>query len=1134
MKAPFLIALLCSLMLPTLGLGADAEDLARKFKQLPTVPENELSELSNEKTPFRGVLNHETLQGYTYVAFPFVENAASLDMDPQGRIYVSEANRFWLGVPDLRGANEMIRDDFKAITVEDRLKMYEKFADHFPEGWFSAVADRVIRLEDRDKNGAADHRTLFSDHFHQPADGIGFSLLAEDDAVYFTCIPSLWKMTDTNKDGMADNHEAIVEGFGVRVSFIGHDLHGIVRGPDGRLYFSVGDRGYHVTTEDGTVYPGSGRGAVFRCDSDGSNFELYAMGLRNPQELVFDDHGNLFTFDNTGDIGDKARFVYVLENSDSGWDMSHQSAHHYSKVLDWEEYRPPKSVWVSERMFDLWNEEQPQWVYPPASHVANGPSGVAWLTGESLPEDLRGQFLLTNYRGASERCTVLGIDYQAQGAGYVATVVEELITSVGASDVELGYDGKLYLADFGGGWSVNTNASIQVVESTDENQRKAGLAVAEMVAGGLPEEPEILEKYLSHPDQRVRQMAQFKLVELDAANVLARVTKHIKGDPLARLHAIWGLGQLIREGKSHNEEFAYTLTGLLNDLDAEVRANAARVLGDCRVASARNTLLPLLKDESLRVRSLAAIALGRICEAGDEEVINALYSANTQPTDVVLRHSLLSALDRVGTEAAAASRVESESNEEKLLAVLFLRRHQSEALGEFLKISDPVIYREVLRAIYDTEVLDSPVGQELAKLNPQGLPEPIQLRIVGANYRLAQQENARQLLALAGQEDLPTPVRVAALRALEMWEASIDTDPVLGHYRPQVVNGRTMDALGDLLTNDMQDFLKRTHPNEVTALAIDLARETGIKLDESTLRIQVADMGLDPTIRIAVLENLAALGKSEDDAIILKLLDDKVAQVRAAAMRFAFARNLEGMDERGLQAVKSDGLLPARAAIGGLNQAVLEELWNSRNEGLRPELWMDAYLALLEAKSELVQAWATEMPANPQTLAKIGGDPAKGEQVFRNQGACMQCHIIRGEGGLQGPDLTAVASRLQPGEILESLINPNAVISEGYGMTSVTKKDGAMILGRIAEEDEKSILVVGLDNSKTRIKRDDIQSLTPPVSAMPPLAMTLPLPDLRDLVAFLSTTGDKVGKKKDDASHGDADHGESEAEKIAK
>ena len=153
--------------------------------------------------------------------------------------------------------------------------------------------------------------------------------------------------------------------FGVRVSFIGHDLHGIIRGPDGRLYFSIGDRGYYVETEDGKIMKHPAEGAVFRCDSDGTNFEVYAMGLRNPQELAFDDNGNLFTFDNTGDIGDKARVVYVLDNTDSGWDMAHQSPHHYANALDWKNFKLSKSVWVGEKMFETYTTEQPQWVYPP-------------------------------------------------------------------------------------------------------------------------------------------------------------------------------------------------------------------------------------------------------------------------------------------------------------------------------------------------------------------------------------------------------------------------------------------------------------------------------------------------------------------------------------------------------------------------------------------------------------------------------------------------------------------------------------------------------------------------------------------------------------------------------------------------
>ena len=70
--------------------------------------------LSNEASDFRGIIKHEGYVGHTWVTYPHVENPASLDMDPQGRIFVSEANRFWFGVPDLRRAREMIRGDFRS------------------------------------------------------------------------------------------------------------------------------------------------------------------------------------------------------------------------------------------------------------------------------------------------------------------------------------------------------------------------------------------------------------------------------------------------------------------------------------------------------------------------------------------------------------------------------------------------------------------------------------------------------------------------------------------------------------------------------------------------------------------------------------------------------------------------------------------------------------------------------------------------------------------------------------------------------------------------------------------------------------------------------------------------------------
>lgn len=1139
-KPPALLALagLLTISLPKLDAITPAE-LEARFKQLPTVPEDQMPALSNAKGTFRGLIQHEGLEGHTWVAFPFVENPGSFGFDTQGRLYVAEANRFWLGVPDLRGANELIRDDFKAVTVADRLAMYQKYAPNFPEGWFSRVADRLILLEDRDGNGAADFRSLFSDRFKRPEDGIGFSVLADDGSVYFTCIPSVWKLRDTDGDGKADEEKEISTGYGVRVSFIGHDLHGIVRGPDGRLYFSVGDRGYHVTTADGKIHPGSGRGAIFRCESDGSGLEVFCTGLRNPQELVFDDFGNLFTFDNTGDIGDKARMVYAIEGSDSGWDMSHQSPHHYATHLDWGAFRPEQSMWVKERMFDLYNEDQPQWVYPPASHVANGPSGVTWLTGESLPSDLRGKFLLSNYRGASDNCNLLLIAAEPKGAGYVATEEREIIRGVGASDVELGYDGNLYVCDFGGGWSVNENGSIQVAGSKDASEREAGAKVAALFKEGFAQrETGELRDLLSHPDHRVRQAAQFAIADTgaDGLAVFAAVINESTSQ-VARLHAIWGLGQLGRR----DVDVAETLAPLLLQTDPEVRANAARVIGDLRLESANAALIDALaKDDAPRVRSLAAIALGRIAKSGDADATKALFSAaltnGEKDPDIVLRHALLSSLSQVATAADAAAKVDSGSREERLLAVLILRRQENSELVKFLGDTDPLVRREVIRAIYDTAVLDTATGETLASLRDglADLPEAVQRRIVAANYRKGSPANALAMLQLAADGSLAKPVRKAAFNGLKQWEAAIETDPVLGHYRPQVVKeGRGFATLAPVLGDELRKFLSTSDDAELTTLAMEFATTAKIELDPATLLTQAGNAKLTPGLRVAVIESLVATKPEGTREKIAALLSDETVAVRAAAMKAAFVLGLEGTTEKAATAITGAPLPVARAAIAGIaatDPGAIAALWAERSAKLRPGLWLDAYLALAEKGRPEAAAHAASDPNAVFLLSLQGGDAAAGEVVFKNQGACLQCHKVGGEGGekggVQGPDLRDVAKRLSREKILESVANPGAEIAPGYGMTTVTLKNNESVIGRLAKETPDQVTVIGLDNSERKIARAEIASVAPPVSAMPPVAAALPPRDFRDLIAFLASQ--KGGKwKADDASHGDD-------EKIAK
>ncbi len=100
-----------------------------------------------------------------------------------------------------------------------------------------------------------------------------------------------------------------------------------------------------------------------------------------------------------------------------------------------------------------------------------------------------------------------------------------------------------------------------------------------------------------------------------AARAFTRVVREKGADQFARLHCIWGLGQI-----ATRSELAVTeLTQLLDDKDAEVRAQAAKVLGEANLGQVKR-LAALLSDDNARVRFFAAQALSKF---GDMETLDA-------------------------------------------------------------------------------------------------------------------------------------------------------------------------------------------------------------------------------------------------------------------------------------------------------------------------------------------------------------------------------------------------------------------------------------------------------------------------------------------------------------------------------
>src|SRR5262249_26570223 len=238
-------------------------------------------------------------------------------------------------------------------------------------------------------------------HFNTALDGIASGVLARKDRVWLTNIPELWLLEGTDAQGRAKSRQSLSHGYGVHFNFAGHDLHGLVFGPDGKLYFSMGDRGATVSTKEGKTLAYPDEGTVFRCNADGTELEVIYRGLRNPQELAFDNYGNLFTGDNDFDHGDEERLVYVVEGGDSGWRLG------YQHTLIGYEYVPWKSeeIWMAHqsRLADYNGQRMPSRTpdtgrrpaayLPPISNIDSGPAGLAFYPGTGLPGKYNDHFL---------------------------------------------------------------------------------------------------------------------------------------------------------------------------------------------------------------------------------------------------------------------------------------------------------------------------------------------------------------------------------------------------------------------------------------------------------------------------------------------------------------------------------------------------------------------------------------------------------------------------------------------------------------------------------------------------------------------------------------------------------------------
>ncbi len=728
-----------------------------------------------------------------------ISSPTALAFDAQGRVFVTETHRSGFGVEDIREHMDDYTDDLASTRVKDRKTLLEKWQSKPPPGRWNDKSELVRRLADTDGNGTLDESRVYADGFNDLLDGPASAILFHGGAVYLGCIPKLLILRDGKGDGVADERKTVADGFGVHVSLPGHGMGGFTLGPDGRIYGTIGDRGLDLTTQEGVPYHLTNKGAAFRFEADGSGFEIFHTGLRNPKGVAFDALGYPFVVDGGSGQGDAARVVYLVEGGDSGWEMEHQAVGEFYRQIGLKD--APPNRWLDEKMWRTANPEQPAFIVPPVANLTIEPGGVTSYPGTGFLESEAGRFLVCDNSGNPADSGIRSIEMKPDGAGMKMTGTREVLSGICATDAGFSWDGRLFVTDFGRGWKSHDEGRLLSLDAGAKTWRKneAASAANIMRAGFGQRSSAELANLLKHPDARIRLRAQIALTrKADAFERFAEAT--LSSDSMVRMHAIWGLGILARKGAAPlpfpefgaipaekiRKAAEEKLLSLLEDPNEEIRCQSLRALTETSSGPELLSLAPLLVDPSPRVRFLTTILIGKrkvivyygpVCE----------MLAENDNRDPYLRHAGAYALARMSQDPELLRIItHSESAAVRLAAVIALRGKRSPFVGDFLGDADSKVADEAIRAVCDLDLTNQrpDVAALFDQLDEKKWPPLMLRRLLHNSYRIGDEDNAARILRFAADPKRPEALRKEAFRLMDDWAKPPPVDQFTGHWSP--------------------------------------------------------------------------------------------------------------------------------------------------------------------------------------------------------------------------------------------------------------------------------------------------------------------------------------------------------------
>ncbi len=1064
-----------------------------------------------------------------------VPDPVALTVDEAGSIYVSSTTRRKVGDLDIREHAAWIPDDVALTSPEEKLAFYQRelapgklksarggLKDHNKDGsidWKDLTfhKEAIYKLSDTDGDGVADKITLFAEGFNSPVSGIAAGVLYFDGWVYVTAIPDVWRLKDTDGDGVADVKELVATGFGGHIAYAGHDMHGLRLGPDGRIYWTVGDKGTNVTSKEGRKFYFPHCGAVLRCEPDGSGFEVFASGIRNLQEIAFDDFGNVIGVDNDSDQPkERERLVYLLEGSDSGWRCQNQ----YMKL---------QSRWMMENMWmPKGAADQPLFITPPIANYSDGPAGFLHEPGHALDGDLRGRFFLDQFPKGKMDAFTLEPDLD----GFKQTNLAVVSSGIMGIGMTWGTDGRGYFADWMGGYPLDGKGAIWRFDVAPNIDKTSEQILSKPFSVAIPKDE--LLALLGHRDQRVRVNASIRLDRLGAWQEMLELAKKPETPRFVRIHAIWGYGMGLRHGKIPDAAAALTL---LDDEDSEIRVQALKVLSEAKPTDILiSKAAGQLSHKELRVRTQAGLTLGKL--GGKVPFASFFQDAETELRLPWLRHGLVSGLAGTQSSEALLAKAQATNDAQAVFATLALARQKSPLLGKLLQHANPNVVTEAARAIHDDEGIPAAAGALAESFGKVDLPFHAARRALNANLRQGDEPALSRLLTWTLKQPEGTSLRSEALKAMLAFDQPPVLDLVDGTAKKYIPRDKA--TIARVLRTRQADLLTIQKPDERAAV-LELMVKYELDLPFPILLALAEDLKAAPSVR---LQTLRLLGRKTDEpqAVVRTLRsaagEGNPSEVRIEAVGQLFIRDASvAMEIARLIIDSKSAKIPEKQAVvaalrgrtdGGSLKLLQELVDRLASRKLDAGLKLDVF-DLAKESGDAGVAGALKKYLNPGTKAGLkmaspeipyelltdGGDAGRGKALINGHlGAnCIACHRVDSDEGSEvGPILRQVGGQRTKDEIAESLVEPSAKIVQGFGIETIILKDGTTIVGSVTKESAKTLDFKLADGKSRKITVAAIDKRTPPVSVMPPMLGILTPEEIRDVVAYLSGLKPKAAK----------------------